>query len=344
MSLFKEIAKRSVGAACGYPVLRHYVQQAALRSINVVYYHYVGAPDPHYSAFYRGCTVAKFAADLRWLGRVFDFAPLCEILASARDQRGLTRPTLAVTFDDGFNFWNHPVMEILDRFDVKATVFVITSVVGNTRMMWRHMLSAIGFLSTEAIWRREYNEMAASVGLKPIGREQTLLKAASLWEMHRKDEWAHHLWKRCNLPPIDMYLEERRPYFDWRGLREWIAAGHSVGFHTHTHPYCSRLRRLELEEELVLPALDLKKRLGITDLFLAYPFGDRLQPALEEEMFSRGVFKGLIGTGGFTPNGMFHDKLERAGLEGLNVGWEIYSRLFPGTGPNAEDRNGHGYR
>jgi peptidoglycan/xylan/chitin deacetylase (PgdA/CDA1 family) len=337
----KAIVKGSLGAAGASPLLRHYARRSALRSINVVYYHYVGLPGPHYCAFYKGCTAAKFAKDLQRLHRVFDFAPLGEILEPGRAQGDGRRPALAVTFDDGFNLWDNPVMEILDRFGVKATSFVITSVVGNTRMMWRHILSAIESLAAEAVWRREYNELAVSAGITPIGRKEPLLKAASRWEMHRKDEWAGLLWERCNLPPVEVYLEERRPYFDWRGLRAWLAAGHSVGFHTHTHPYCSRLQRADLEGELVLPAIDLKRRLGITELFLSYPFGDRLQPALEQEIFSGGLFKGLFGIRGFAPKGVSHDKLERAGIEGHDGGWEVFRGLFCGTRQSTHDLKGY---
>ena len=108
-----------------------------LHTVNVVYYHYVGSPDPHYSPFYRGCTAEKFSNALQDLRRIFDFASLSEVLADGSAQRQLRRPLLAVTFDDGLDLRKEGAMEVLKRFGVKATMFVGTAFVGNRMLMWR---------------------------------------------------------------------------------------------------------------------------------------------------------------------------------------------------------------
>ena len=228
-------------------------------------------------------------------------------------------------------------MEVLERFGVKATMFVVTGAVGNQMLMWRYMLSAIQALASEPVWRREYVGLAADHNLPPLRENQTLLEATYYqWEMQQKDELAAELWKRCGLPPVEQYLAEKRPYFDWDGLKEWLAAGHSVGFHTHTHPFCSRLPPGNLESELIRPAIELKQRLGLEHLCLSYPFGDRLQPALEHELFASGLFWAFFGTGGFTRRGGSSEKLERLAVEGYFVEkqlrserlWNLRSRML----------------
>ena len=323
MSL-KTTIKKYVGAACESRFLLPMVRRSALNSVNVVYYHHLGDPAPHYQAFYNGCTASKFAQDLECLSRVFDFAPLSDVLACEHGEGSRGRPKLAVTFDDGFNLRSQGVMQILEDYGVKATTFVITSCIDNRRMMWRHMLSAIQTLMPESVWRPQYNELALSGGFRPIEHGEGLLKAASRWEMRHKDEWAALLWTRCELPPISEYLAERQPYFGWTGLEEWITAGHSVGFHTHTHPYCSRLQQADMESELIQPAIYLKQRLGIEELSFSYPFGDRLQPDLEHVLFEQGVFKALFGIGGFSRKGVSNEKLDRAGVEGDHIGWIVF--------------------
>ena len=294
-------------------------------TINVVYYHYVGTAQPHYSAFYRGCTVEKFSNDLRILSQIFDFVPLAEALrGSPRTQHG--RPKLALTFDDGFDLRKGGAMEVLERFGVKATTFVMTAAVGNHMLMWRCVLSAIEALVPEPVWRREYLELAACNGLPPLPENQTLLQATcNQWSMERKDELAAELWKRCSLPPIENYLAENKPYFDWDGLKEWLGAGHSVGFHTHTHPFCSRLRSADLECELIRPAVQLKQRLGLEDMCLSYPFGDPLPPVLERALFEKGLFKAIFGTNGFSPRGTLNARLGRLSMEDCNVEKQLLS-------------------
>jgi peptidoglycan/xylan/chitin deacetylase (PgdA/CDA1 family) len=324
------------GGGHGDTLLRRLVGRPWLGTVNVVYYHYVGDPAPHYSAFHRGCTIEKFSNDLRSLGQIFDFVSLGEVLAGDLAQGQHRRPTLAITFDDGFDLRKEGAMEVLDRFGVKATTFVITATVGNQMLMWRNMLSAIQAMAPELVWRRQYLELAATHGLSPLGEGQTLLEATCQWDMKRKDEWAAELWKRCNLPPVEQYLAEKRPYFDWAGLQEWLAAGHSVGFHTHSHPFCSRLSLGDLETELVRPAVQLKQRLGLDDLCLSYPFGHRLKSAIEDQLFEKGLFSALFGTRGFSRRGASNARLERLALEGCRVGrrlilerlWAIRRRLL----------------
>jgi peptidoglycan/xylan/chitin deacetylase (PgdA/CDA1 family) len=129
----------------------------------------------------------------------------------------------------------------------------------------------------------------------------------------------------CELPPIHQYLAEKRPYFDWNGMQQWVKAGHSIGFHTHTHPFCSRLSPDQIETEVAQPATELKNRLGVDDVCFSYPFGDRFAPAMEHELFRRGLFKALFGTKGFVTRGTSNARFERLGLEGLSVEKQLRS-------------------
>ena len=58
----KTTIKQAVGAAFASRFLLPIVRHSSLDAINVIYYHHVGDPAPHYKAFYNGCTAAKFAA------------------------------------------------------------------------------------------------------------------------------------------------------------------------------------------------------------------------------------------------------------------------------------------
>jgi peptidoglycan/xylan/chitin deacetylase (PgdA/CDA1 family) len=313
---------RSDGAAL---LLRPFLRRSWRRSVNVLCYHYVGNPKPHYSAFYRGCTAAKLTQDLQNLERTFDFVSLDEVVA-AEPEHTPRRPRLAITFDDGLDLSRDGAMEVFGRFGVKATTFVITSVVGNRTLMWRHWLSAIQSLVPELVWRREYQELAMSYGFPSLLENQTLLQGTyHQWPMNRKDEWASELWDRCKLPPIEDYLAETKPYYDWDGLQAWLAAGHSIGFHTHTHPFCSRLTPEEQEKELLEPAAQLKQRLGLDHLYLSYPFGDRLPRSSEHKLFESGLFRAFFGIGGLARSGISRERLERLCVEGFDVEKQLRS-------------------
>lgn len=325
----KPAIKNAVGMVVRSPVLRPVVRRWALRRVNIFYYHHVGPSVPHYEAFYSGCTASKLADDLRSLSQVFDFVTLPELLAPACTQQDRERPTMAITFDDGFDLSRDQVMQVLTRYRVRATTFVITSCIDNRRMMWRHMLSAIEALVAESVWRAEFDKLSLACEFSPIG-SRGLLRAAAQWNMRYKDEWSALLWRACGLPPVEEYLDDKRPYFTWSGLKEWMAAGHCVGFHTHTHPYCGRLDHGDLEQEFIQPALALQRTLKLPDLPLSYPFGERLQPELERRLVDIGLFQAYLGIEGCSVKGTPKDALGRAGAEADNVGWTLLRGVLTG--------------
>jgi peptidoglycan/xylan/chitin deacetylase (PgdA/CDA1 family) len=330
MIRLKAVVKDLAGHVCEGPWFKGRITRTSQNSINVVYYHYVGDTSPHYDSFYCGCTITKFRDDLLRLSRIFVFAPLNEVLAAGSVRSVNDRPKMAITFDDGLDLRNTGAMEVMDSFKIKATNFLITSCLNNRQMMWRHMLSAVNSLASRHIWSVQYNRLALECGFPKLRKGQSLMEASSFWKMPCKDEWAMALWEACGLPSLEDYLGVRQPYLDDSGLKEWIAAGHSLGFHTHTHPFCSRLEFKDLESEFLTPATELKAKFNLDQLYLSYPFGNRLSPDLESKISGSGLFKGIFGINGFSPNSTPRDKLERVGIEGANIGWSVFANRVMG--------------
>lgn len=308
-----------IRGGCGDFLLRQFAGRCLRRSVNVVYYHYVGQPAPHYAPFFTGCTAERFQEEIKDLSRIFDFVPLSEALSEAAAQSLRRRPLMAVTFDDGLDLRPTGAMEVLDRFRIKATSFVMTAGIGNQMLMWRYMLAFIQGCVPDGVWRAQYIEMAATQRLSPLAANQSLLDASYGWDMQRKDEWAAELWTRCGLRPLTEYLSETKPYFDWAGLEGWLGAGHSVGFHTNTHPFCSRLAASDIEDELIRPAAQLKQRMGLKELYFSYPFGCRFAAKFEEELLDKGIFQALFGISGFSPGERSKAHLDRLSIESSSV-------------------------
>src|SRR6266480_2140432 len=209
---------------------------------------------------------------------------------------------------------------------VKATSFVITSCLDNRNLMWRNKLSVIRAAVSEEEFLAKYNDLMTELNYVEITRGDQLRAAAVNWDMSRKDEWADELWKRCGLAPLADYLEEHRPYFTWKGLSDWIAGGHSVGFHTDTHPFCSRLGPEDMGREIFKPAIQLKERFRLSSLPFSYPFGDRLPPECEEELCKRNLFSCAFGVGGFVKRNTPSYRLQREQIEPTGPAWPVFGR------------------
>jgi peptidoglycan/xylan/chitin deacetylase (PgdA/CDA1 family) len=323
MSNARKRAKYLAGSMCGSALLRPIARRVLLRHTNIIYYHLIGE-----SQLYSACeaTVDQFSRDLASLKKVFDFATLERICEHNRNGSASDSPLLALTFDDGFRLSGTELMQVLDYHGVKATQFLIMSCVDNLSLMWRHKISAIASMVPEATYVAKYNELAARAGFSPIPTGADLQPASAGWSMARKDKWADELWRACDMPPVDEFLDEYRPYFTWKEVQTWLGAGHCVGLHTQTHPYCSRLEDDEIEEEIVRPGEELRKRLSLKFLPFAYPFGDRLPAPKERALLERGTFDSAFGIRGFSRRGTAQDRLERAGIAGWGIGWSVFAR------------------
>ena len=312
--------KVALGRVAGMPPVVRRLSGSLSGSANIVYAHYVGPSRPYLDAFYYGTDVRWLGGTLTELSHAFTFVPLSDVVAGTAAGRN-GRPPLAVTFDDGFDMSSGDVPEILARHGVRATVFAITSCIGNRQLMWRNKLSATAALTAPERLEAAYAALAAehSLATGPV------LEASRAWPMAAKDDLADELWRRCDMPPLEQYLAAERPYFTWDGLRSWIAAGHEVGLHTHTHPRCDRLDAAAIEHEVRLPAEELRRELGLDGVALSYPFGLRLPAPAERSLVEEGVVSCALGIRGFSPLGTPPQALERATLE-QHMRWEVFGR------------------
>ena len=305
----KATAKTIIGKAAQMPLVRIAMRRKLLKSTNIIYYHYFGEPSV-FSDTYEDCSIQKFEADLRLIKEHFDFVPLASVLENHLSGREVNRPQIALTFDDGFDMFRNGVADLLDVHGIKATAFLTTACVDNGHLMWINKLTAIGNLRPNSC-DAQYNVLMRKAGL-PLAHDTRIKDVAMrTWPMSRKEELVNELWDACDMPALDEFLDQYRPYFRWTDIEEWLRRGHSVGLHTHTHPKCENIDEKLAEQEIKVPGKLLREKFGLPCLPLAYPFGSRLNPDLERKLYEEGAFDFAFGIRGFSLKGTEPYRMER---------------------------------
>ena len=302
-----------IGKMARLPGVRNATKRKLLNTTNIIYYHYFGEPQC-YSDDYADCSLEKFDSDLRLIRKYFDFVPIFTVLDNHLARRELERPQIALTFDDAFDMFRNGVVDVLDHHGIKATTFLITACVGNKDLMWINKLNAIASLRPQ-ICNFQYNALMEKTGLPPTGPGAIKDAAIRIWPMPQKEEFVNELWQTCDMPPLEEFLDEYRPYFTWRGIEEWLKRGHSVGLHTRTHPVCGRIDENLADQEIRAPGRMLRERFGLPYLALAYPFGSRLDSELEKKLYRERDFDFAFGIKGFSPKGIEPHQMERVNGE-----------------------------
>lgn len=184
---------------------------------------------------------------LDWIGRRFRFVSLEELGARLESNSGLEKPLAAITFDDGYRDFYDLALPLLKQKGVPATVFVVTDLVGTTRVQAHDKL---------------YLLLA-----KRYGATRQLLEDLPQAEVERI---IAKLEAETSIPE-----ETWRSFYSltWGMLAAILRAGMSVGSHTRTHVLMTKEDGPRRREEAAGSRQELERRLGIQIRHFAYPSG-----------------------------------------------------------------------
>jgi peptidoglycan/xylan/chitin deacetylase (PgdA/CDA1 family) len=243
--------------ATGAPfVVRRLVQR---RGVTILVYH---DPSPD--------VLARHLSALRRRYRVIALREFADALDRG-ELASLPRRALVLTFDDGHRR-NALLEPVLGRFDVPATIFVCTGIVGTARGFWfRHA-------GGEAAALLELDDDTRLARLAAIGFEE-------LAEVDERDALS---WDE---------VERLRSRFDFQA-------------HTVTHPVLPRCRAEKAERELREAKATLQARLGGEVFAIAYPNG--LYSDRDCELAARAGYRlGLTADPGFNRGAIDRFRVQR---------------------------------
>jgi peptidoglycan/xylan/chitin deacetylase (PgdA/CDA1 family) len=253
------------------PGFSRLVRQLRSRSVAIVMYHGVVSQPP---PVFDWCQLDKtrFQEGIAFLSQEYCVIPLAE--AVDRLSRGLPLPqrAVALTFDDGFRNVYTTAYPILKRYQVPATVFLVTSLIETRQPPWLERLLHALMTSCQASVSFSGKEWSLSTGQLRAAFYQTLsarLKAMEVWEKEEKlAELYQALGGQSQVPP-----DSPLATMNWEEIEQLARTGLvSFGSHTHTHQILSRCSLERQREELSISRDILREHLGSADLF-AYPNG-----------------------------------------------------------------------
>ena len=230
---------------------------------------------------------------LDWIGRRFRFVSLDEL--GRRLERGESFPTrvAAITFDDGYRDFHDHAVPLLKRKGIPAAVFVVTDLVGTSRLQLHDALYLLlvrwgrkdgrdlkGLLGTLGL---EVPALTArrNGGWDPAAVQQALLDGLPKAEVERVVQALEAEVR------IDETTIRELQSLTWRMLAELQASGITVGAHTKTHALLTNEDDDTVREETAGSRHALEQRLGTRVDHFAYPAG-RFDPRTVAAVASAG--------------------------------------------------------
>jgi peptidoglycan/xylan/chitin deacetylase (PgdA/CDA1 family) len=237
----------------------------------ILCYHRVGTEGlPIYSYL----PPAQFEAQIRFVCKSYRVISLKQLCAEMSDSEE-DRPSVTITFDDGYRDVYAHAFPILRAYGVPATVYAtVSSIDAGTVPWYDRVFFALQVISGDLLEVPFELPRVYTLGSKTERFRAALEIVGRLRRVSnetRKDLCAF-LEKRCQLPQDELAGR----MLTWQQVQVMHRAGIAFGSHTMTHPVVSQLNPADLEFEIGDSKRLLEAKLGCPVEDFAFPFG---QPA-----------------------------------------------------------------
>jgi len=219
---------------------------------------------------------------LEWTARRFRFVTLDELGAAVESGEAFERRLAAVTFDDGYEDIYHVACPLLRQMGIPAAVFVVSDLVGTSRLQLHDRLYLIAARALAASHSPEADvrRMLLGAGLNPpserwlrtAARDPFTLTGALLKALPQDtiERSLTLLEYRFNIP-VPVRAQHRA--MSWEMLQDLLHWGFTVGSHTRSHALLTNESESKVREETRGSRRRLEARLGQPIRHFAYPDG-----------------------------------------------------------------------
>jgi len=247
----------------------------------------------------RHLTGREFEQHLQYYKKYFNVVSLAKIARMRNGSQVAERPTIALTFDDGFENNLNVVLPLLEKYNAPATFFVTTAPIEKEEDILSCELLEIGcayakgdtvYLGKTAFKKYgEYEWLSSDhKNIYDFFQMQTPDEKASIikeWkEKHKLDE----LIKKVNRECYGLMNKQQLKLIAASPLVE-------IGSHAHSHHYLTLLNDKELRFELSNSKAVLEKIIGKKIQSIAFPNGRYNKRVLE--LCRQEGYKNLISVG-----------------------------------------------
>ncbi|MFN3404337.1 MAG: polysaccharide deacetylase family protein [Cytophagaceae bacterium] len=245
---------------------------AAITSLKLIMptYHLIDDEEnvPHVNRLYPVRNRKFFLRDIEFFSQ-FNFLSLQDIIKIAKGEKKIDKPSVFISFDDGFRQVHDVVAPILIQKGIPATVFLNSSTLDNKDLMFRNKASLImNLISGRDFSIKEFNEKSG-MRMESKSDLSSFVRSIRYFQKEKLDEIARFAGVDFN-----DFLKSYRPYLNSEQVRNLLTSGFDIGAHSIDHPLYSEIPLEEQVRQTTTNINFLKEKFGINSCSFAFPFTD----------------------------------------------------------------------
>ncbi len=287
--------------------------------------------NPYRDKMWDPMDIELFENTLKYVQRKFHTIPLNELLFDTPTQS--SKPLAAITFDDGYHDFSDYSMPLLQKFNLPATLFVVTNCTENNTPTWTYLVDYL-FENTYKLQLANFKFPDLPVefqNVKWINKDQRMDYGKRIKQYLK---WIPSAKRQVIIRSlVDNFNDVKKPdgmMLTWKELNEIKAAGIEIGSHSITHSTLASVEdENELKQEVEVSAKILKEKLGVISPVFSYPCGSYNERV---KAFTKNAgYKAGLAVNGRLYNPSKDDLFEVPRIELYNQSWIKTKMRMNGT-------------
>ena len=262
-----------------------------------------------------------FDQTLQYVNKKFFVRPLQELLFEKKICS--TKPLAAITFDDGYKDFIEYALPILDKYNNKASMYIISGCIDKNLPTWTYTIDYLFSKTQKLDWKNfDFPEL-------PVEFLTTYWKNAN--ERIEYGKKIKQYLKKIPAAKKEKIIESMLLNFDdikrpnglmmsWDEIKQLHNSGIEIGSHSVTHPTLATIEDENLIEfELKASASTIKEMTGITPDIFSYPIGSYDERV--KRLVKKAGYKGALAVNQKIYNPVTMDLFEIPRIEFYNESW-----------------------
>lgn len=259
-----------------------------------------------------------FQRQMRFLRKKYNIIPIGDALEHLRSRRGLPRRSLSIIFDDGYKDVYYNALPILEKYNIKATVFLTTDYVDKDGMLWFDEVfelvraSSVKQVSIQVGAGKEFYDLS-----RKKDRAQFVLRLLSIVKQIKPKERKEYLSQLKDLLEVkDINCPSRR-LLSWDEIKELSASGMEIGSHGRSHTILTVLSSSEMDAEIGESKSVIEQHTGVEVSVFSYPNGkeEDFNDLIVSKLYHAGYKGACMNILGGNKGRIDYYRLKRRGIE-----------------------------